>query len=285
MVRRIFIVLLLALTVSCAPTQPQREPKVALVLGAGAARGFAHVGVLKVLEAQHVPINLIVGSSAGSFVGGLYAYGINAFELQRIALDLQRSDIADFSLFSSGGVVRGDRLEDFFNRTVLKTPIERFKTPFAAIATDIQSGTERVFTTGNAGAAVRASCSIPGIFSPTRIGDRIYVDGGVVSPIAVDAARALGADIVIAVDISTDLDTSVPEGMIDTMLQSIGIMYAHLSARQMANADVVIRPRVGNIQSADFTKRNEAILEGEKATQRALPLIQNAIAAYGTQAR
>ena len=281
----IALIMLLAFVVSCAPTRPPREPRVAVVLGAGAARGFAHVGVLKVLEAQKVPIGMIVGTSAGSFVGGLYASGICAYDLQRLALGMQRTDIAEVSIFSSGGIVKGERIEEYFNKAVKNAPIEQFRIQFAAVATDIQTGEEHVFTSGNAGAAVRASCSIPGIYSPARIGDRLYVDGGVVSPVAVDAARSLGADIVIAVDISSDRDTAKPEGMVDTILQSISIMYSRLAAKQLIRADVVIRPNVGRISSSDFTRRNDAILEGEKAATDALPLIANAISAYKAHAR
>lgn len=277
----VLAILLSVSLLSCAPARPQRPPKVAVVLGAGAARGFAHVGVLKILESQKIPVNIIVGTSAGSFVGGLYAYGYNSFDLQRIALDIQKSDLADVSIFSSGGLIKGDRLEEYFNKAVNKTPIEQFRIPFAAVATDIQSGNEMVFSRGNAGAAVRASCSIPGIFVPARVGDRVYVDGGVVNPLAVDVARAMGADIVIAVDISSDMDTTVPEGMIDTILQSITVMYSKLSKQQLARADIIVRPRVGHIRSSEFIQRNSAIMEGERATISMIPAIQNSISNFG----
>jgi NTE family protein len=130
-----------------------------------------------------------------------------------------------------------------------------------------------IFGKGNTGTAVRASCSIPGIFRAVRISDRIYVDGGVVSPVAVDAARKLGADVVIAVDISSAVDRTQPEGTIDTLLQSINIMYAKLGSIQVCKADVVIKPKVAYIGSADFSKRHEAILEGERAAIGALPQI------------
>jgi NTE family protein len=142
------------------------------------------------------------------------------------------------------------------------------------VATDVQSGQEVVFGRGNTGQAVRASCSIPGVFRPVKIGDRMYVDGGVVSPVAVDAARRLGADVVIAVDISKEGDRAKPESTIDTIFQSFNIMYSKLASIQMTQADVVIRPRVGYISSSDFSKRHEAILEGEKATIEALPQIR-----------
>ncbi len=267
-----------------APTPMVRPARVAVVLGAGASRGFAHVGVLKVLEGSKVPIHMVVGTSAGSFVGSLYAYGYSAFELQKLALGLQKSDLVDMSL-PDNGFVRGEKLESFVNNAVKNTPIDRLKIPFFAVATNIQSGQEVVFAKGNTGQAVRSSCSIPGVFRPPLIGDAMYVDGGVVSPVAVDAARAKGADLVIAVDISADFDIRRPVGTVDTILQSVNIMYAQISAQQLTRADVVIRPKVGHIGSAAFDLRHEAILEGEKATLEVLPQIQAALDKLRQQGR
>jgi NTE family protein len=264
------------ITASCAPkeVQPPHKPaKIAVVLGAGAARGFAHIGVLKVLETSKVPIHMIVGTSAGSFVGSLYAYGFDAFQLQKIALSIEKGDIADITI-PDNGFIKGDKLEEYVNTMVRKTPIEKLRIPFYAVATNIPSGQEVVFGKGNTGTAVRASCSIPGVFRPAKISDKMYVDGGVVSPVAVEAARRYGADIVIAVDISADLDTKQPEGTIDTILQSINIMYSKLAAGQLTKADIVIKPKVGYIGSAEFDKRHEAILEGEKAAFEAMANIK-----------
>lgn len=269
---------------SCAPTkeavvQPmqQKPAKVAVVLGAGASKGFAHIGVLKVLEANNIPINMIVGTSAGSFVGSLYAYGYNAFQLQEIAIPMQKSDIVDLGI-PDNGFIKGELLGAYVNRMVKNTPMEKLRIPFYAVATDVQNGQEVIFGSGNTGTAVRASCSIPGIFRPVRIGGRMYVDGGVVSPVAVDAARKMGADVVIAVDIASDTGNTLPEGTMDTILQSINIMYAKISNAQLSRADVVIRPKVGLIGSADFDKRHEAILEGEKAALESMPRIREIIA-------
>ena len=255
------------------PLPPPKPAKVAVVLGAGASKGFAHVGVLKVLESQQIPIHLIVGTSAGSFVGSLYAYGIDVFQLQTMAMSLLKDDVVDWTL-PDNGFVRGEKLENYVNKTVRQTPLERLKIPFLAVATNLQTGEEIVFATGNTGRAVRASCSIPGVFQPVRIGDKAYVDGGVVSPVAVEAARRAGADVVIAVDISAGVAVTVPQGILDTILQSIDIMYAKIATAQLRNADVVIRPQVSHIGTSDFEKRNEAILEGEKAATQALPQIR-----------
>lgn len=286
----IFFILILALT-SCTlketqtpPAQPpvvQQPPpkpaKIALVLGAGASKGFAHIGVLKILQENKIPIHMIVGTSAGSVVGSLYAYGMDAFSLQKLSFSVQKDDIVDLLYIPTSGFIKGDKLEEFINKTVNYTPMEKLKIPFYAVATDLERGQEMIFGKGNTGKAVRASCSIPGIFKAVKIADRIYVDGGVVSPVAVDAAKSLGADVVIAVDISSAVDRTQPEGTIDTLLQSINIMYSKLGSIQVCKADVVIKPKVSHVGSADFSKRHEAILEGEKAAIEALPQIMKIV--------
>jgi len=272
----IVIFLLMIFIFSCAPKEIQPPPKpvkIALVLGAGAAKGFAHIGVLKVLESNKIPIHMIVGTSAGSFVGSLYAYGFNAFELQKLSFAIERDDIIDLTI-PDNGFIKGEKLEGYINYILRNTPIEKLRIPFYAVTTDIQSGREVVFGSGDTGTAVRASCSIPGIFMPVNISGRMYVDGGVVSPVAVEAARRLGADVVIAVDVSGDIEAPAPKGTTETILQSINIMYSKLATIQLLKADVVIKPKVGYIGSTDFSKRHEATLEGEKATLEALPKIQ-----------
>ena len=271
--------LIITFLFSCTSREARPTPKpakIALVLGAGAARGFAHIGVLKVLESNKVPIHMIVGTSAGSFVGSLYAYGFNAFELQKLSFGIERDDIIDFTI-PDNGFIKGEKLEAYINRIVRNTPIEKLRIPFYAVATDLQSGREVVFGIGNTGMAIRASCSIPGIFVPPVISGRTYVDGGVAGPVAVEAARKLGADVVIAVDLSDGAGASAPTGTIETILQSISIMYSKLAAIQLAKADVVIRPKVAYIGSADFSRRHEAVLEGEKAALEALPQIQEIV--------
>jgi NTE family protein len=279
--RAVLSSLLLLLLASCAGREvkpipvepPPKAVKVALVLGAGAAKGFAHVGVLKVLEANHIPVHMVVGTSVGSLVGSLYAYGYPAYDLQKIAMALERGELVDLTV-PDNGFVKGELLEAYVNRMIRGTTIENLRIPFYAVATDIGSGQEMVFGKGNTGMAVRASCSIPGIFQPVRIGDRTYVDGGVVSPVAVDAARRLGADVVIAVAISGGVSGAIPDTTLDTIFQSVNVMYAKIAENQLSRADVVIHPKVGYIASGDFTKRHEAILEGETAAQAALPKIQ-----------
>jgi NTE family protein len=264
---------------------PPKPAKIALVLGAGSSKGFAHIGVLKILESNKVPIHLIVGTSVGSVVGSLYAYGYDAFSLQKLSFSIQKEDIADPLIVPNNGFIKGERLEEFINKRVKNTPMEKLKIPFFAVATDLEKGQEIVFAKGNTGTAVRASCSIPGIFRSVKISDKVYVDGGVVSPVAVEAAKRLGADVVIAVDISSAVDRTQPEGTIDTILQSINIMYSKLGSIQLAQADVVIKPKVSHIGSADFSKRHEAILEGEKATIEVLPQLMQIVAKLKEEGR
>jgi len=274
----VFLIAVLAACMSKAVPPPQIKPpaKVALVLGAGASRGFAHIGVLKILEANRVPIHLIVGTSAGSLVGSLYAYGFNAFQLQSLSFPVEKGDIIDLTV-PDNGFIKGEKLESYVNHLLKNTPIEKMRTPFYAVAADIQTGEEIVFTSGNTGTAVRASCSIPGIFQPVKIGSRIYVDGGIVSPVAVDYAKKMGADLIIAVDISTGVENAPPKTTVETIMQAVIIMYSKISQNQLCRADIVVRPQVGNIGSTDFTKRHEAILEGEKAALEAMPQIRKAL--------
>jgi len=283
------ILIFLIIVVSCAPKakevrptteseppSPPKPAKIALVLGAGASKGFAHVGVIKILESNKIPIHMIVGTSVGSVVGSFYASGYDAFQLQKLSFSIEKGDIVDLIL-PENGFVKGEKLEEFVNKIVKNTPMEKMKIPFYAVAADIQSGEEVAFGKGNTGMAVRASCSIPGVFRPVRIGERMYVDGGIVSPVAVDVAKRFGGDLIIAVDISAGTDRTLPENTIETILHSFNIMYSKLASMQIAKADVVIKPKVSHIGSADFSKRHEAILEGERAALVALPQIQQIV--------
>lgn len=275
---------------ACA-TAPQIQPppsgkpaKIAVVLGAGAAKGFAHIGVLKVLESQKVPVHMVVGTSAGSFVGSLYAYGYDAYTLQKIALSLNKSDVAELTV-PDNGFVRGERLRNFINTQLRNTVMEKLRIPFYAVATNIRNGEPTVFATGNTGMAVQASCAVPGIFQPASFSGTSYVDGGVVDPLAVDVARRYGADIVIAVDITSAIGNTVPASTMDTIMKSIEIMYNMISQIPISKADVVIKPQVGFVGSADFDHRNEAIMEGEKAAWAAMPQINGILAKLRQEGR
>ena len=260
-----------------APLAPVKV-RIGLALGGGAAKGFAHIGVIKMLEASGVIPDVVAGTSAGSVVGGLYASGIDAFALQERSFALDEGSIRDVSLLS-GGLVKGQKLQDFVNQLVNNRPIEKLNKPFAAVATELETGKRTVFVRGNTGMAVRASSSIPGVFEPVVINGRHYVDGGVVSPVPADAARELGADIVIAVDISTKANGTAPGSMVSIVTQSIAIMGQTLGQQEMARADIVIRPKVGKIGPTDFDQKNVAILEGERAALAAMPEIRKKIEA------
>ena len=269
--------LIITACATAPPIQPpsQKPAKIALVLGAGAAKGFAHIGVLKVLESQKVPIKMIVGTSSGSFVGSLYAFGFDAYTVQKIGMTLNKSDVAELTV-PDNGFVKGDKIRDFINMQLRNTVMEKLRIPFYAVATNIRTGEPTIFATGNTGMAVQASCSVPGIFQPASFAGTSYVDGGVVDPLAVDVARQYGADIVIAVDITSATGNNVPTGTMDTIMKSVEIMYNKISQIPIGKADVVIKPQVGFVGSADFDHRHEAIMEGEKAALAAMPRI-NAI--------
>lgn len=259
--------------------KPLVKPKLALALGGGAAKGFAHVGVIKALEAQGINVDIIVGTSAGSVVGSLSAAGYSGFDLQKMAMQLEQDSVGDFVL-PSRGFIKGELLQNFINKSVQNRPIEKLNKPFAAVATDLQSGERMVFRRGNTGMAVRASSSVPGVFRPVNINGRDYVDGGLTSPVPVAAAREMGGDIVIAVDISSKPEFTKVEGTLDILLQTANIMGQRISEYEMVGADVVIRPKVLQMGAAEFEQKHLAILEGEKALQAALPAIRAKIAAW-----
>jgi NTE family protein len=252
------------------------EPRVALVLGGGAAKGFAHVGVIKALEAHGIVPDMIVGTSAGSVVASLYAAGYDGFELQRISLSMSEEAVRDWVL-PNRGFIRGDALQDFINEAVQDRSIQALNRKLAVVATDLQTGEPMVFQSGNTGMAVRASSSVPGIFRPVKIGTREYVDGGLVSPVPVRIARELGADIVIAVNIS---DLPLGNKVNDTfgiLLQTFAIMGQVIARQELGEADVVIAPDIRGLRSTSFDSRNYAIIEGEKAGLAAIPDVLQAI--------
>jgi len=258
---------------SLPPAQP-RHVKIGLALGGGAARGFAHIGVIKVLEAQGIVPDIVVGTSAGSLVGALYAAGNNAQALQKMAIDMDEAAISDWSLpfFSaSTGVLKGEGLQNYVNRAVHGQPIEKLRMPFGAVATDLRSGQPILFRRGNTGAAVRASSSVPGVFQPVRIGNIDYVDGGLVSPVPASFARKMGADFVIAVNISAQPDAQPASNTFEVLLQTFSIMGQSLNQYELKQADIVIRPELATMKGNDFQNRSVAIVAGERAALAVLP--------------
>lgn len=257
---------------------PPVLPKVALALGGGAARGFAHVGVVKMLESQGLKVDLIIGTSAGSVVGALYASGLNGFQLQEMTFDLERAAFADWQLFNRG-LLRGEKLQNFVNEKIGGRKIQQLPRRFAAVAAKLRTGEAMVFTSGDVGLAVRASSAIPGVFQPAVIDNEEYVDGGTVSPVPVRFARELGAEVVIAVDVSAPVEEAREDSTLGTVLKAFDIMGSSLRRAELPSADVVIAPDVHGIKAADFDSKQRAILAGERAALAAMPAIRAAIAA------
>ena len=265
--------------VAAPAAAPGPEPvRIGLALGGGAAKGFAHIGVIKVLEAHGFKPDVVAGTSAGSVVGALYASGMDPFELQQQAFALDEDRIRDVRLFS-GGLIEGRKLQDYVNELVGRRLLQDMRIPFAAVATRLETGERTVFTRGDTGRAVRASSSIPGVFEPVALAGRHYVDGGVTSPVPVDTARELGADVVVAVDISARASGTTPPHLLGIVNQSLAIMGSRLGEQELARAQVVVRPEVSDIGPADFASRNRAILEGERAALAALPQLREQVEA------
>ena len=279
-----FLFCIIVLLASCAslhgPPAPAPKPKIALVLGGGAARGFAHVGVIRVLEQEKIPIDMIVGTSVGSLIGAIYASDINSFELEWTAFSLQKDDLLDYGVltaFTGMGVAKGDKLEEFVKNKVSAQNIEGLKLPFAAIATDLNRGTRVVLDHGSVATAVRASSAIPGVFNPVDYQGRLLVDGGVVDNLPISTARERGADIVIAVDISENVTNFNVTNIIDVMVQSVSIMAAENVKYKRKEADVLISPAVGNVGMLDFSQKKQCMLAGIEAAQKAIPMIREKI--------
>jgi len=259
-----------------------KKPVVGLVLGAGAARGFAHVGVIKALEAQGIRPDIVVGSSAGSVIAALLASGATGNELNRLALNLDEATIADWGLpFAGrfGGLIKGDALQNMVNREVQNKSIEQMRIPLGIVATELQSGKGVLFRTGNTGLAVRASCSVPGVFQPAVISGKEYVDGGLVAPVPVSYARQMGATLVIAVNISSEPVHQDASGTLGVLQQTISIMQRSINQYELKSADIVIQPHLKQMSSGDFKSRNAAILAGEVAAQEQMGLIKEKLKA------
>jgi len=288
-----FVMLIAILTfASCQSVQgpgllPGAElprPKVALVLGGGAARGFAHIGVIRALEQEKIPIDMVVGTSVGSLIGAIYASDANSFELEWTAFMLEKDNIFDYGImtaFTGMGAAKGDKLEEFVKSKIAVANIENLKIPYAAVATDLNRGTRVVLDKGPVGRAVRASSAIPGVFNPVEHQGKLLVDGGVIDNIPVAVARERGADIVIAVDISENVINFNISNLLDVMLQSITIMGAENARNRKKDADVLIAPSVGNVGMLDFTQKKRCMQAGIEATQKVMPEIKAKIEEWG----
>jgi len=258
-----------------------RKPlKIGLALGGGAARGFAHVGVIAVLEEAGLRPHLVVGTSAGSLVAAIYATGKTSAQLQQTALAMEEVAMTDWMLPIIGkGVFRGDALGRYVNQLVGGRLIENMAMPLGIVATDLNSGQAVLFRSGDTGTAVRASSAVPAVFVPVRISGHEYVDGGLVSPVPVRFARQMGADIVIAVDISSPPEGNPAGDTLQILLQTFSIMGKSINQYELKDADVVVRPSLAGLRSADFSARKLAIDSGRAAMLAALPALKARLAA------
>jgi NTE family protein len=264
--------------IAVAPKPIPKPPRIGLALGGGAARGFAHIGVLQVLEEQGIKPDFIVGTSAGSVVATLYASGKTPTELTTMAMTLDESTITDW-VFPGRSLLKGEALAKFVRNLTGGKQIENMRIPLGIVAADLQSGQPILFRKGDPGTAVRASSSVPGVFAPVMIGGREYIDGGAVSPIPVRYAKQMGADVVIAVDISAIPEGQPTKGAVDILLQTFNIMGHAISQYELQDADVVMRPKLEGIGSAEFSARRLSILAGREAALMVMPQLKERIAA------
>jgi NTE family protein len=259
------------------PKPPPKPPRIGLALGGGAARGFAHIGVIQVLEENGIRADLVAGTSAGSLVAALYASGRNGLEMASLAMTMDEGAITDWS-FPGRGLIRGEALARYVREQTGARPIEQMRLPLGIVATDLDSGNAILFQRGDTGAAVRASSAVPAVFQPVKIGAREYVDGGLVSPVPVRFARQMGAELVIAVDISQPPDGNPTGDLMKMLLQTFSIMGRSINQFELREADVVLRPSLVGVSSADFTARRRAIQAGRDAALAVLPALKARIA-------
>ena len=259
---------------------PKRPPRIGLVLGGGAARGFAHVGVIQVLEEAGIRPDLVVGTSAGSLVAAFYASGKTGAQLQHIAETMEEATFADWTLpIFSRGILRGEALARYVSVQVNGRLIEQMVLPLGIVATDLNNGLGVMFQRGDTATAVRASSAVPALFQPVRISGRDYVDGGLVSPVPVRYARQMGAELIVAVDISSAPEANLAGDSLQILLQTFSIMGKSINSFELRDAEVVVRPELNGTASSDFTSRQRSIDAGRAAMSRLLPQLRAAIAA------
>jgi len=255
------------------PPRPTRPPRVALALGGGAARGFAHIGVIEVLEDNGIHPDIVTGTSAGSLVAAMYASGRSGKELENLAVNMDESALTDWS-FPGRGLIRGEALARYVREATGNKPLEQMKIPLGIVATDLDSGKPIVFRRGDVGTAVRASSAVPAVFQPVKIGTHEYVDGGLASPVPVRAARDMGADVVIAVDISQLPDGGATGDALHMLLQTFSIMSRSINELELKEAEVALHPKLVGVAGTDFTLRKKNIEAGREAALALLPLIK-----------
>jgi NTE family protein len=257
---------------------------IALALGGGFARGFSHLGVLKVLEQNRVPVSHIAGTSVGSIFGAAYASGAPLARILATSRTIRFRDIARWNV-SRLGLASNHRLADLIERVFDAKQFEDMKIPLAVVATDLATGEPVVFRQGPLVEAIRASCAYPGLFEPIHIGTRCFADGGLVAPVPTQAARQLGATVVVGVSVGTqDEHRDAPKNVFQVVARAVSAAQKHQLDTWERHADLVIRPDVQGVSWDDFHRANEAIEAGEAAAKAALPRIQKLVASAGRPA-
>ena len=262
------------------PTPPPRvlkAPKVALALGGGAARGFAHIGVIQVLEENGIKVDLVAGTSAGSLVAALYASGKSGQDMAKLAESMDEGAITDWN-FPLKGLIKGEALARYVRQQTGGKTIEQLPVPLGIVATNLHDGSGVLFRSGDLGLAVRASSAVPAVFQPVEIGARTFVDGGLVAPVPVRYARQMGAEVVIAIDISSPPDAKTKTDPFSMLMQTVAIMGRSINSLELREAEVVLRPDLNGVASSDFSARKQAIAAGRAAAQALLPRLKAAVA-------
>jgi NTE family protein len=268
------------------PAVPKKPPRIGLALGGGAARGFAHIGVIQVLEEAGIRPALVVGTSAGSVVAAFYASGKNGAQLQQVAETMEEATFADWTLpIFSRGLLRGEALARYVSTQVNGRLIENMALPLGIVATDLNSGQGVLFQRGDTATAVRASSAVPALFQPVKVAGREYVDGGLVSPVPVRYARQMGAELIIAVDISDPPEGNAASDTLQVLLQTFSIMGKSINNFELRDAEVVVRPTLTGVASSDFGARRRSIEAGRAAMRAALPQLRAALQAQQSQSK
>lgn len=258
-----------------------QKKRVGLALSSGAARGLAHIGVLEVLEREGIPINMIAGTSMGALIGALYAQGKTVSELKTLAIELgsrRFSLLSDLTL-PRAGLIQGRRIKNTLKSIIGDREFQDLKIPFACVATDIETGEEVVINQGSVLEGIKASSSIPIMFTVAKWKNKYLVDGALVNPVPVSVIREMGADFIIAVNVAPDVSKKAYQhnkapNIFNIIMQTIYIASYRVAEYSLSGADVVIEPQVTHIASMDFHRGQECILQGEIATQASIPEIK-----------
>lgn len=266
--------------------EKHKRPKIALVLGGGGARGFAHIGVIKVLEENNIPIDIVTGTSIGSIFGGLLASGLSSKEMETIVKEIKFRNLINLTFSSVLGFIFKNK---FFKSDNIKNLIEKYtknknfyelNIPFACIAVDIKTGEKITLKEGNLADALVASSSIPGFFAPFEYKHRFLIDGGIVDNLPTKTAKDLGADIIIAINIESDYTQNTPKSILQVLLQISYIQGNRLLKNSKKLANILINPKVNQYSILDFYKRDELIKIGEIETRKNINYIKSYILDY-----